>query len=63
MNYDLVIKNAMIYDGTGWAGRPGSVAISARKIAAVDGDILHGRREIDADGLALTPGFIDIHTQ
>jgi len=62
MNYDLVIKNAMIYDGTGSAGRSESVAISDGKIAAVDESNLRGRREIDAAGLALTPGFIDIHT-
>ena len=61
MNYDLVINNAMVYDGTGSAARPGSVAISAGKIAAVDGAMLHGKREIDAGGLALAPGFIDIH--
>jgi N-acyl-D-amino-acid deacylase len=62
MNYDLVIKKTLIYDGTGSAAFPGSVAISAGKIAAVDGAILHDKREIDADGLALAPGFIDIHT-
>ena len=62
MNYDLVIKNAMIYDGAGSAGRSGSVAISEGKIAAAKESILHGRREIDAGGLALAPGFIDIHT-
>jgi N-acyl-D-aspartate/D-glutamate deacylase len=62
MSYDLVIKNAVIYDGMGAAARPGSVAISEGKIAAIDGTILHGKREIDADGLALAPGFIDIHT-
>ncbi|MBV8454939.1 MAG: amidohydrolase family protein, partial [Deltaproteobacteria bacterium] len=62
MNYDLVINNAMIYDGTGLAARPGSVAISGGKIAAVDGAMLRGKREIDAGGSALAPGFIDIHT-
>jgi N-acyl-D-aspartate/D-glutamate deacylase len=62
MNYDLVIRNAMIYDGTGAAARSGSVAISDGKIAAVDHSSLHGKREVDAGGLALAPGFIDIHT-
>jgi N-acyl-D-amino-acid deacylase len=62
MNYDLVINNAMIYDGAGSAARHGAVAISAAKIAAVDRGIVHGKREIDAHGLALAPGFIDIHT-
>jgi N-acyl-D-aspartate/D-glutamate deacylase len=62
MNYDLVINNAMIYDGTGSPARPGSVAVSEGKIAAIDRTISHGTREIDADGLALAPGFIDIHT-
>jgi N-acyl-D-amino-acid deacylase len=62
MNYDLVIKNAMICDGTGSPAQPGNVAISEGKIAAIDRAILHGKREIEADGLALAPGFIDIHT-
>ncbi|MBV8361422.1 MAG: D-aminoacylase, partial [Deltaproteobacteria bacterium] len=53
MNYDLVVKNAMIYDGIGSSAFPGNVAISAGKIAAVDGAMLHGKREIDAGGLAL----------
>jgi N-acyl-D-aspartate/D-glutamate deacylase len=39
MNYALVINNALIYGGTGSAARPGAVAISAGKIAAVDRSI------------------------
>jgi N-acyl-D-amino-acid deacylase len=62
MNYDLVIKNAAIYDGTGSTAMSGSVAVAGGRIAAIDGGALHGRREIDADGMALAPGFIDIHT-
>jgi N-acyl-D-aspartate/D-glutamate deacylase len=62
MNYDLVIGDAMIYDGTGSAPQPGNVAISDGMIAAIDGSALHGKHEIDARGLALAPGFIDIHT-
>src|SRR5581483_9675616 len=62
MKYDLVINNAIIYDGTGAAAQPGSVALSDGKIAAVDRSHLDGQRKINADGLALAPGFIDIHT-
>jgi len=50
---DLVIRSATIVDGTGAAPTPGDVVVE-------DGVV--GRREIDADGLLVTPGFIDIHT-
>jgi N-acyl-D-aspartate/D-glutamate deacylase len=62
MPYDLLIRNARICDGTGAALRAGEVAIEDGKIAAV-GDVTGAaRREINADGLVVAPGFIDIHT-
>ena len=62
MAYDLLIRNAAICDGTGAPLRGGALAVSEGKIAAM-GDIGGpARREIDAGGAVLAPGFIDIHT-
>ncbi len=59
--YDLVIRNARIVDGAGRPAFSGSVALRGDTIAAV-GDVSGiGAREIDAGGLAIAPGFIDIH--
>ena len=62
MAYDLVIKNAQICDGSGAPTAHGSVAVTGRSIAAVGKISGAARREINADGLVLAPGFIDIHT-
>ncbi len=60
--HDLLIREAIIYDGTGRDPFVGNLAIQGEVIAAVGpsgkGD---ARRVIDARGLALAPGFIDIH--
>jgi len=60
--YDLVIRNARIVDGSGGSALNGDVAINADRIAAVGGKLGPGRREIDAAGLLLAPGWVDIHT-
>lgn len=60
--YDLVIRNGTIIDGTGSPAFHGDVAITGEKIAAVGGKLSAGRREIDANGLLVTPGWVDIHT-
>jgi len=57
--FDTVIRNAMIYDGSGSASFRGDVAIKDDIIAAV-GKNLHGTMEIDATGLAVSPGFINM---
>lgn len=60
-DYDLIIRNGRIIDGTGAPGVAGSLAITGDRIAAV-GDVRGGaREEIDAGGLAVAPGFIDVH--
>jgi N-acyl-D-amino-acid deacylase len=61
--YDLAIRNARIYDGSGAAGFSGDVGVSGDRIVAV-GDLgaFAADREVDAKGLALAPGFIDAHT-
>ena len=62
MAYDLLIRNANICDGTGAPVRHGALAVKDGKIAAVGEAGGSARREIDAGGAVLAPGFIDIHT-
>ena len=60
--FDLVIRNGLIVDGTGGAPFGGDVAITGTRIAAVGEVDGKGKREIDARGQLVTPGFVDIHT-
>ena len=62
MTFDLVIRNGLVYDGTGGPPKRSDVAIAGGVIASVGVDVGGGRREIDADGSVVTPGFIDPHT-
>jgi N-acyl-D-aspartate/D-glutamate deacylase len=62
MQPDLVIRNGTVIDGTGGPARQADIAIEGDRIVAVGEDIARGRRELDADGLMVTPGFIDPHT-
>ncbi len=59
--YDLIIRQGHIYDGSGQAPFVGDIAISDDKIAAI-GDLQNasGKQEIDARGLAISPGFINM---
>ena len=59
--HDIVIQNGTIYDGSGGAPFVGTVAIRGDRISHVGApDALRGRRIIDADGLAVSPGFINM---
>jgi len=60
--HDLVIRGGMVIDGTGAAPRRADVAVDGDKISAVGDIAAKGRREIDATGLIVTPGWVDIHT-
>jgi N-acyl-D-aspartate/D-glutamate deacylase len=60
--HDLVIRGGTVVDGTGAAAREADVAIDGDRIVAVGTDLGAGRREIDATGLLVTPGWVDIHT-
>jgi N-acyl-D-aspartate/D-glutamate deacylase len=62
MTADLVIRNGTVVDGTGGAVRRADVAIEDGVITDVGDGIGRGRRELDADGLMVTPGFVDPHT-
>ncbi len=60
---DLVIKNGTIVDGTGRPSYRGDVAISDGSLVQVGGTVTDEAREvIDAEGLIVTPGFVDIHS-
>src|ERR1044072_7784776 len=62
MTYELIIRNGTIVDGLGGQPYVGDGAISDGVIAAVGEVDGSGTREIDATGLLVTPGFIDLHT-
>src|SRR5690349_11276312 len=55
---DIVIRGGKIIDGTGQAAFSGDVAIDGDRIAAGGGKQGPGKREIDADGLLVTPGWV-----
>jgi N-acyl-D-aspartate/D-glutamate deacylase len=60
--FDLVVRGGQVADGSGGALYEADVAVSGGKVAAVGKGLASGREEIDARGLLVTPGFVDIHT-
>ena len=64
--HDLVVRAALLVDGNGVPPRPADVAVDGGVVTEVTGPgaLADGsaRRTIDADGLVLTPGFVDLHT-
>ena len=60
--HDLVIRGGTVVDGTGAAARLADVAIDGGLVTLVGTVTQSGRREIDAGGLLVTPGWVDIHT-
>lgn len=63
MTYDLLVRDALVVDGTGTPGRVADVAVVGERVVRVGeaGDV-GARRVIDGTGLVLCPGFIDVHT-
>ena len=67
MNYDIIIRNGTVVDGTGAPARRADVGIRGELITDIvdldDGGVdARAAREIDAEGRLVTPGFVDIHT-
>jgi N-acyl-D-amino-acid deacylase len=62
VDYDLVIRGGTVFDGSGSPGVIGDVGINGDRIMAVGEINATGARTIDATGLYVTPGFIDMHS-
>lgn len=60
--YDTVIRGARVFDGTGGAPATRDVAIRDGRIAAIGEGLAPGHEEVDAKGLWLMPGLLDVHT-
>src|SRR5437588_495811 len=60
--HDLVIRNGLLADGTGAPLREADVAVTGGGVAEVGTVTGRGRREIDAAGALVAPGWVDIHT-
>jgi N-acyl-D-aspartate/D-glutamate deacylase len=63
---DLLIRGGMLVDGTGAAPRPADIVVENGMIKSVGGPDtvcpFHAKEVIDADGMIVTPGFVDLHT-
>jgi N-acyl-D-aspartate/D-glutamate deacylase len=62
MSHDVVIRGGTVVDGTGAAAVSADIAIDGDQIAEIGKVSGKGKREIDATGLTVTPGFVDLHT-
>ena len=60
--YDLVIRNGRVVDGSGMPAYNADIALSGNRIVKIGRIAEKGRKEIDAEGKVVSPGFIDPHT-
>ena len=60
--HDFVIRNTRLFDGLGGGPVEGDIAVRDGRIAEIGDDVGAGREIVDAEGLALAPGIVDIHT-
>jgi N-acyl-D-aspartate/D-glutamate deacylase len=60
--YDLVVRAGSVLDGNGGPARTADVAVDGDRVVEVGRVSGRGKREIDADGAVVAPGFVDIHT-
>src|SRR5438309_811810 len=60
--HDIAIRGGTIIDGTGRAAFSGDVAVDGGRVTAIGGKAGPARREVSADGLLVTPGWVDVHT-
>jgi N-acyl-D-aspartate/D-glutamate deacylase len=60
--HDLVVRGGVVIDGNGGPARTADIAVDGDRITEVGRVSGSGRREIDADGAVVAPGFVDIHT-
>src|SRR5215203_4715979 len=59
---DMIVRNGRVVDGTGTPPFDADIGISNGRIVEIGKLTTRGREEIDARGLIVTPGFVDIHT-
>jgi N-acyl-D-amino-acid deacylase len=63
MDLDLLIRGGVVVDGSGQPGRPADVGVRGDRIVAVDDlSAAAAAQTLDASGLVVAPGFVDIHT-
>ena len=60
--YDLVIRGGTVVDGNGGDPYVADIGINGDTIESIDEALPAGRNELDAQGLIVAPGFVDIHT-
>ena len=62
VEFDLIIKNGSVIDGTGAPARPADVGITGDRIVAIDNlEAAQAAETIDATGRVVSPGFVDVH--
>lgn len=60
--HDIIIRGGLVVDGTGAEPYTTDIAIDGERITAIGEISVKGQQEIDASGLLVTPGWVDVHT-